>query len=319
MTSASKNGFYSVGYHYVRPKVDLFPRLIGVSLDDFKTQINYFEENFQIINLKNVQDFYQKNFKMENGMLITFDDGLSDHFDAAKFLSDEKISGVFFINSCILSDNLPPNPTIIHYAIAKHGLESFLKEYDQILKELHIRDTSSNISFIRGESDIFTTIDKIKNLFKYKFDSNIARKILIELYERLLLNNDHEILSKMHLTKSQMKEMLEMGHSIGTHTHTHVSISNHEDTKFIEHEFNFPKQIFEKTFNSNVVSFSYPFGDPNDCFSLKQLQNYHNNYEFIFTVEHKFNTIKTPKYDLGRYEISKHDTMDSLDNSFNLM
>ena len=199
MTSASKNGFYSVDYHYVRPKVDLFPRLIGVSLDDFKTQINYFEENFQIINLKNVQDFYQKNFKMENGMLITFDDGLSDHFDVAKFLSDEKISGVFFINSCILSDNLPPNPTIIHYAIAKHGLESFLKEYDQILKELHIRDTPSKISFIRGKSDIFTTIDKIKNLFKYKFDSNIARKILIELYERLLLNNDHEILSKMHL------------------------------------------------------------------------------------------------------------------------
>ncbi len=316
MNSSSNNGFFSVDYHYIRQKNNLFPRLIGVSFDNFKTQINYFQDSFQIINLKNIQDFYKKNFIMKNGMLITFDDGLSDHFDTAKFLSDKKISGVFFINTCIFSDKLPPNPTIIHYAIAKHGIESFLKEYDQILQELHISDSSSKISFIRGKSNIFTTIDNIKNLFKYKFDSVISRKILLELYNRLLLNYDSEILSKMHLTESQVKEMLEMGHSVGTHTHNHVSINNSINSRTIQHEFNYPKQIFEKIFETSIDSFSYPFGEPNDCLSLEQLSNYQNPYRLIFTVNHKFNTIDTSPYQLGRYEISKRDTIEKLENNF---
>ena len=315
-TSFDNDGFFSVSYHYVRPKINSFPRLIGIGFDDFKLQINYFQDNYKIVNLKNIYDFYQKNFKIRNGMLLTFDDGLSDHFSVAKFLSDKKISGVFFINSCIISDNLPPNPTIIHYAIAKHGVELFLKEYHVILNELQITNSFSNIPFIREKSNIFMTIDKIKHVFKYKFDFVMARKILLEIYTRLLLNFDSKILSKMHLTQSQIEEMLEMGHSIGTHTHNHVSISNIDNTQLSKQEFNLPKEIFEKIFSTSIDSFSYPFGESNDCLSLKQLENYNNPYKLIFTVEHKFNTINTSPYQLGRYEISKLDTVKKLDDLF---
>ena len=64
----------------------------------------------------------------------------------------------------------------------------------------------------------------------------------------------------MHVNKKQVKEMIEMGHTIGAHTHTHISVATTSlSKKDFYREIIFPKKYFKSEFNIPINSFSYPF------------------------------------------------------------
>lgn len=305
-------GYFSLCYHYVRPEKenDEFPKLLGTRVNEFKKQISMFEENYKMISLKNVEDFSYKNYKLGNtlGMLITFDDGLADHYLAAKILEKKQIKAVFFIPSCISEDNLPANPIIIHYSIAKFGIKKFLDHYESSLKKFQLNKNSLKISYNPQKDDPWKLIDKIKTNFKYKFNNHNARKILINIYENLLIPSIPNFMEKAHLSNEQIKEILEMGHSIGGHTHTHISVPT---TLLNSDEFNkeiiLSKKSLEKRFHTNIISFSYPYGEEKDCLSTKKfLKN--TNFKIAFTVKAQINNHKTPPLEIGRYEPYSNDT-----------
>ena len=82
-----------------------------------------------------------------------------------------------------------------------------------------------------------------------------------------------------------------MGHFIGTHSNSHISLGRRGITNAdIEKELIYPKNDLECAFNTNVTSMSYPFGESRDCFNAQELFKKTNTYQLAFTVEHKFNT-----------------------------
>ena len=128
--------FLSVCYHYVRKPDNSFPRILGTKIEDFEEDIIMLKNRFRMISQDDVLKSYYEGNKEDSsqkGMLITFDDGLSDHFEAAKILYENDIKGIFFVPTCIISDHLPANPTIIHYGIAEFGIEKFLEVFHEAL------------------------------------------------------------------------------------------------------------------------------------------------------------------------------------------
>jgi peptidoglycan/xylan/chitin deacetylase (PgdA/CDA1 family) len=128
-------GYISLCYHYIRPDraIDRFPKILCNRIDDFHKHIKLLKENFQILSPENALEFSNGSFSLENGkygLLFTFDDGLSDHFTAAKILSEYGIKALFFIPTCVLADKLPANPTIIHYCLSAYSISNFLKNYN---------------------------------------------------------------------------------------------------------------------------------------------------------------------------------------------
>ena len=114
-------------------------------------------------------------------------------------------------------------------------------------------------------------IKEIKNTFKYKLDYMNSRKILLAIYKKTLFRDFPNAMEIIHLTKEKITKMVEMGHSIGVHTHTHISIAPSKLTKKeFEKEIIFPKKILEKEFSIKVDSLSYPFGEKQDCFSSSE-------------------------------------------------
>ena len=124
--------FFALCYHYIRKNNDdPFPRLLGTKISDFNNHVEMIKKQFAILSLEEIHSmYYNQNevIKNETGLIITFDDGLSDQFEAAKILSENNISGTFFIPTCIIKERLPANPIILHYAIAIHGVEKFIDE-----------------------------------------------------------------------------------------------------------------------------------------------------------------------------------------------
>ena len=301
-------------YHYLRlnKQSDPFPRILGTNIDEFQNHLSMLQKNYHVISLKDAlsistggDGFNKKN----TGILITFDDGLADHYTAAKILSELNISAIFFIPTCILEEKLPANPIIIHYTIAVFGIEKFLKEFREILVNNKLDKKLFDIQYSKDKDNVLDIISKIKSTFKYKLRYYNSRKILLDIYKNLFSSEYKNMLSTIHLTESQIREMLEMGHYVGTHTYSHISVAATElnSDDFIK-EIISPKNYLEQKFNTKVNSFSYPFGGKNDCLSSSELIKKTSEYNLAFTVEEILNTRNTSPYQLGRYQINSSDT-----------
>ena len=310
--------YLSLCYHYVRELNNDFPRILGTGKSVFEDNIKMLKQNYTIVDQKDILEFTYGDHVFNDsktGMLITFDDGLSDHYEAAKILAKNNINAIFFIPTCIIKEKLPANPTIIHYCIAQYGIIGFLKFYKTSLEKLDLLNKSFLIDFVKEKDDLWNTIKKIKFMFKYTLNYNDARNILIDIYKNSLLKDFPNALELMHLTEYQIKKILDMGHSLGTHTHTHISVG---PTKLFEEdqklELSEPKKILENKFNTSIKTFSYPFGEIDDCLTENALSEYLKEYKLIFTVKEIINTNNTSPYELGRYQPISTDTTKILEN-----
>lgn len=316
--TTSPNGYLSLCYHYIRDNSsqELFPRILGTSVNEFEKHIEMFSNHFKLITPSDALSFSYDNYNFnqgEIGLLLTFDDGLSDHYTAAKILAKHRIKAIFFIPTCILKDELPANPIIIHYCIAKFGLSSFLN-FLKISLEKNLKN--SNIFFNKFSYDgknYDEVIPIIKYFFKYELNDKLSRSILLDIYENLFHEKFSNAMELMHLTKNQVFEMIEMGHSIGTHTHSHISvgISNLENEE-LNFEIIQPKNYIENTFKTKSDFMSYPFGETIDCLSSKELIARTNSYKLAFTVEEILNKKSTSPFELGRYMPTSLDTSETL-------
>ena len=317
--------YVSLCYHYLRQNKDLdrFPRILGTNITEFKNQLSMLEKNYEFISLDQIYNLSGKKINLHKKypkILLTFDDGLSDHYTAAKILAELNISGIFFIPTCIIEDKLPANPIIIHYTLAIFGIENFLKEYKKNLEILELDSKLLDVSYSKNDNNVLDVINKIKFIFKYKLGYKNSRKILLNIYKNLLCKKYKNPLEIMHLTESQIKKMIEMGHYLGAHTHSHISIAATElSSKDFFKEIIHPKNYLEQKFNIKVNSLSYPFGGKNDCLSTSELLKKTNKYNVAFTVEKIINTKITPPYALGRYQLTSTDNSLKLNNTIKKM
>lgn len=309
--------FLSLCYHYIRTKEseERFPRILGNPEDAFREHLTMLKKNYYPLSLNQVKEFYyEKKDSLPpktQGMLITFDDGLSDHYRAAQILSDFGIAGTFFIPTCVLAEKTPANPQIIHYSIAHYGVTKFLSHYHDILAELGF-DNHETYRIIE-EKNPFETISKIKKAFKYSLPFSVARTILLNIYKNTLLKDFPDILDEIHLNSTQVKKMIEMGHSIGVHSHTHLSVaaSKLDAANFLS-EIVAPHDYLEKTFGIVVDALSYPFGEKEDCLAAEELIKNTARYKLAFTVEVIKNNERTSPFELGRYMPLSNDNAQTL-------
>lgn len=319
----AQNGYLSLCYHYIRDldSQNSFPRILGTSIQEFEKHIDMFVEHFKLINPDEALSFSygDYNFKENKiGLLLTFDDGLSDHFIAAKILKKHGIKAIFFLPTCILKDKLPANPIIIHYCIAKFGLSKFLVEFKSSL-EMNLNNFQNHlIEFTKGKDNPDEIIKKIKHLFKYGLDPKSSRIVLLDIYENMFHKKYSNAMEIMHLTKDQVSEIIEMEHSIGTHTHSHISVGSSKltDNEFFN-EIIEPKNYLDQSFEITTNFMSYPFGSVDDCLSSKELILKTDSYKLAFTVEEILNTKLTSPLELGRYMPTSSDTSELLYKKMN--
>ncbi len=306
--------YRSLCYHYIRKPDDEvhFPRILGTKISDFEDQIKKFKTKFDFLNLDDIYNMYYSKKEIrprKPGLLLTFDDGLSDHFEAAKILYENNIQATFFIPTCILRDQLPANPNIIHYCIAQFGVSEFLKIFYNGIDKYGPSFKKYPIEFDKSIDDPWEIIKKIKFLFKYSLTIHDSRNILLFIYKNLLEKKYPDILKNMHLKSSQVEKMIKMNHNIGTHTHNHISIGSSSLTRDdIEKEIIFPKKYFKEQFKIDAYSFSYPYGEPEDILTTRDVLGHTYEYKIGFTVEEKINDENTSPLDIGRYQPMSKDS-----------
>lgn len=313
MKQAANGRFLSLCYHYIRPspKDNLFPRILGNEITVFTEHLRRLSDRYSMVSPEEVKNLYYDGTPWpagpkKIGLLFTFDDGLSDHYLAAKTLYDFGIKALFCIPTCILTDGLPISPTIVHYCLAKYGLAKFLAFLRESAQVFNI--TTEFPNYQPGDN-VWKIIGEIKKKIKYDIDATNSRKILIDIYQKTLLRDHSDALEIMHLTKKQITEMLALGHHIGTHSHSHFSIASANLTeKELKKETTGSKQILETEFNTKVTAISYPYGESADCLKPSELLALDASFRLAFTIEPKLNGTDTNPLALGRYMPTSRDT-----------
>lgn len=271
-------------------------------------------EHYRIISPDDAVNFSSGAFEFPNdkpGILLTFDDGLSDHFDASEILHQYGLKALLFLPTCALIDGLPANPNIIHYCVAKYGVKRLLARYEAALDQFKV--TNPNFQIHYDQTHETDNIETLKQHLNYSISPATSRTIFLDIYNNLLVQDFPNAIQLIHLSKIQITRILAWGHSLGAHSHTHVSLgaSGLSRTQ-LRTELLSPTEYLEQIFDVRINAIAYPFGETKDCLTTAQLRSHTSAYKLAFSGKPILNTSSTPSLELGRYMVMSTDSTQRL-------
>lgn len=257
-------------YHYVRPiKNSVYPRVKGLEIDAFTQQINYFKKNFHVLTASEFIDglINQKEIK-ENSVLLTFDDGLKDHFlHVSSILQKNELQGLFFLSSKTVLDKKILDVHKIHFILEKN------EKTNELVKEIfyHIKQNRDDYNLAPPE-EYFTRIAKpnrfdsaniifIKRILQRDLPIELREKIVDELFKKYVSNDLESFREELYLNEEDVREMAENSMYFGSHGYSHEWYTKFNDVQQkneLEKSFDFCSHINS---NEKRLIFCYPYGD----------------------------------------------------------
>lgn len=216
------------------------------NVDQFSDDLDFLCQHFEPLELGEVRYRMKNNSKIHSpGFHLTFDDGLKEIYDViAPILEERKIPATFFINT----DFIDNKKLFYRYKIGV---------IIEILKEEDAEEKKNKISSILKESSKWQTDiqDSLLQLIYHDqlLIDEIASVLEVDFNEWLM---DH----RPYLSSGQIKELIDRGFTIGSHSKDHprfkyLNLSSQKEQ--IEKSF----LSLKETFNIEDFYFSFPFGD----------------------------------------------------------
>ena len=254
----------AVMYHYVRGDTERQPNYYHLDIDDFRRQLDYFEDNFGFVS----QDQFfsiisdeQVNDGLPSGVVLTFDDGLRDHYDVVlPELERRGLWGIFYI---------PTGPYVNDQLLDVHRIHVLLGEVSGVELLEHARNIVDEDIIPYERRDQFreeTYIDhndtevtkKVKRILNYFVSDKYQTEVLDELVRRV--DHDPVNISEFYITESEIRDMEDCGMIVGSHTVNHPVLSKLEKDNQrteIADSFSFLDDVANKL---PVRTFCYPYG-----------------------------------------------------------
>lgn len=159
------------------------------------------------------------------------------------------------------------------------------------LAELSAAGIDSTITFDDGDA---TAIAALEPLRMHGF-----RAVQFLVANRIGCVNDWDNTRAPLMDHTQVREWLDAGHSIGSHTLTHARLTT-LDSRHAREEIAASKRALEDRFGVAVEQFAYPWGEWNAGIADEVAAA---GYRSAFTTEPGVNTASTPTFALRRYTV----------------
>jgi peptidoglycan/xylan/chitin deacetylase (PgdA/CDA1 family) len=289
-----------VMYHYVR---DLgrsrYPAIKGLSLERFRRQLDYIKGHYTPVSVEDLIEAVESpSLKLPpNAILLTFDDGYTDHFlNAFPMLDARGIKGCFFPPAQAVLEHIVLDVNKIQFVLAAMpdasrlldevfvALEEFRphyelksrEEYDAAVTEIHRYDPHEIIV--------------LKRLLQRALPEEVRVEIVRRLFAQYVTADEAAFAIELYMSLDQIDCMRRHGMHIGSHGYTHAwldSLSAGEQAVEIDCSLDFLKTFGIQRDNWTI---GYPYGGFND--SLLEVARQHN-CRLGFTVEPRIANLDT--------------------------
>lgn len=295
-------------YHYIKDqlKEKEFPKIKGINLSQFESQIKYLLKHNEPIS---IEELTQNPFnKKRNYVLFTFDDGYKEHYQpVCEILDKYNIKGAFYIPVDSVMKNKLLDVNKIHILLATVDESQVLKKikflYNRHYDSKELNNIIESIELTSRYDD--PKVEIIKKLLQTLIPIEKREFLLNELSKEFFKESDSDIAKKWYLNTDEMKQMLGAGMHIGIHGESHVrlsSLSSSEQYREIESSINFLDKIYgDKPYTKTIC---YPYGDYNQE-TLNILDKLNVTHGFTteprgFCFETDLRTI--PRYDTNDFQ-----------------
>ena len=304
----------AIMYHYIRPNKDEFPFFRHLHIDNFIKQLEYFGNEYGFVDKKAFLDCLKTGNK-PNGVILTFDDGFSDHFEyVLPELIKRKIWGIFYIPILPLLKNKLLDVHRIHALIGKFGGDVIAEAIESLidssmLSHFHIEEFQ-RATYSRQNNDKNTNY--VKRLLNYFIDNKYKEVVIDDLMARFF-EFENTLAKDFYMTKDQLKEMSCKGMIIGSHTVNHPVMSkldHNMQKEEIVNSFNFLDTVIQ---NNSQRTFCYPYGGFHSFTSQTEKILEENGCKYSFNVEPRDITTEDilnrrqalPRYDCNQFPWGK--------------
>jgi peptidoglycan/xylan/chitin deacetylase (PgdA/CDA1 family) len=218
-------------YHYVRDLArSRFPRIKGLTVERFRHQLDYIRRFYRVIRMEDLIAACRGEAELPpNALLLTFDDGFSDHHNTVfPILKDAGMQGSFFPCTQPLDEGRVLSVHKIHFVLAS------VPDPDRLLDEL--------LGLLRRESSSLGAVDDLAALHPdyatHRYDHTaittfkrlLQRDLPLELRERLVdhffsayVTDDEQAFAReLYASVEQLRRMKAGGMYVGCHGHAHV-------------------------------------------------------------------------------------------------
>ncbi len=266
------NNVTIVMYHYVRPINDSkFPGIKGLELDGFKRQLDYLNENFNIVSTEQVVDAARNSSSLpRDACWLTFDDGYKDH---SKFvlpeLLERDLHGAFFPPRVAIEEDVVLDVNLIHHIL------SCVEDVKKLVSSLNSHCLSSGIS----ESNIdayykeyavpsrFDNADTIyvKRMLQHVLPEQLRSSTAENMFKEFVGLSAAEFSKELYMSVDEVKGLVNSGMYVGSHGSRHYwlnKISPEEQEKDIKQSLSFLEDIGAST---DGWVMCYPYGAYNDA------------------------------------------------------
>jgi peptidoglycan/xylan/chitin deacetylase (PgdA/CDA1 family) len=296
--------FFAVMYHYVRSPETSNLKYLEVA--EFELMLDYLLEEFGIVNREEWENFRNQGIRPK-GAILTFDDGLKDHFKfVATALKRRELFGIFY--TC--TDPLIGKPLVVHqthYLLAhfnpKQIWEKLLTVSGNLSSEI-ARDEIASLAY--SNHDDPNLVKNIKRVVNWFGDNLGQRQLISDLFLELTGLDNLKFMSDWYLNAEDIKSMSSQGFEIGSHTCSHRLLSR-LDANEIRYEIQESQLMLADILSSPIKSFCFPYGGKNSYNSLvlKELKNL--KFTDAFSV-HESVIKEESLYELSRFDCNAFKT-----------
>ena len=221
-----------VMYHYVRPlERSRFPALKALSVERFARQLDHIVAAYHPVTVEQIlESLRSPGYELPpRSILLTFDDGYSDHFQHVfPHLDSRGIQGCFFppveavlhhkvldVNKIQFTLAAYPDPyallndvlSLLDEYRSEYELES-VDDYRDRAREVHRYDSATVIAF--------------KRLLQRELPEPVRRDIVNRLFQKYVTRDEAAFASELYMTPEQMSCMIRHGMHFGCHGYSHA-------------------------------------------------------------------------------------------------
>jgi len=238
MTEVEQSRLLFVNYHYIRdPASYRYPGIHPISIAEFRAQIDQLKDRVRFASPTEVEAFILDDRALPGpSVVLTFDDGLMDHWQVAcEVLDPLGIKGAFFVCS---------RPAIAKRALMVHKIQwlrahtspsEFAAEFFSLIPS-ELRPSGHETWIARAERAYKYDTPLIARL-KFALNFVLPSELVDEVTSQMFANRgiaEAGFCERTYMTDAHLRSLADRGHIVGVHGHTHAPFSRLGDALFAD-------------------------------------------------------------------------------------
>jgi peptidoglycan/xylan/chitin deacetylase (PgdA/CDA1 family) len=279
-------------------------------LDDCRSQVGDLSTQFEMASIESAMDFLSGEYRPRRDLcLLTFDDGLKEHYnDVTPILAEKRIRAVFFLITGCLEEKKMAAVHMNHFLMAAMDFEEYADAFfRKVVAMCPDAFAPLNVDTARAAQTYpwdSPEVARFKYLFNFGMDPDLRDRAVREMFTQHIAN-EAEFAESLYLTWDEARKMQKAGMAMGGHTHQHKPLANLPARELLWDLETCHKLLTQKLLPQSVWSFSYPYGKK-DSFHLRAVRKLQQlGYQCAFSTEVSDNRRGADKFTIGRTDCKK--------------